>query len=105
MLFSDLVRGLGLAAIAAAYRLGVLTVWEIALVALVEGSLERVFDLAKTASVPQLVEPEQLGTAIAQDEVVEGITSLIGPSLSGMLFTLGATLPHFSPMPSRTAFL
>ena len=96
MLFSDLVRGLGLAAIAAAYGLGVLTVWEIALVALVEGSLERVFDLAKTASVPQLVEPEQLGTAIAQDEVVEGITSLIGPSLSGMLFTLGATLPFLA---------
>ena len=96
MLFSDLVRGLSLAAIAAAYGLGVLTVWEIALVALVEGSLERVFDLAKTASVPQLVEPEQLGTAIAQDEVVEGITSLIGPSLSGMLFTLGASLPFLA---------
>jgi hypothetical protein len=96
MLVSDTVRGLGLAAIAAAYALGVLAVWQLALVALVEGSLERVFDLAKTTSVPQLVEPEQLATAIAQDEVVEGTTSLIGPSLSGMLFSLGATLPFLA---------
>ena len=93
MLVSDLVRGLSLAAVAIAYALGVLAVWQLVLVALVEGSLGRVFDLAKTASVPQLVEPSQVAAAIAQDEVVEGTTSLIGPSLSGVLFTLGAALP------------
>jgi MFS family permease len=93
MLVSDLVRGLGLAAIAIAFALGVLTFWQVALVALLEGSLQSVFNLAKTASVPHLVEPSQLAAAIAQDEIVEGTTSLVGPALSGALFTLGAALP------------
>jgi hypothetical protein len=105
MLMSDLVRGLGLVAIVVAYSLGVLALWELALMALVQGSLERVFDLAKTASVPHLVEPAQLAAAIAQDEVVEGTTSLIGPSLSGVLFTLGATLPFLADAISYGASL
>jgi MFS family permease len=93
MLVCDLCRALGLASIVVAYALGVLTIWQLALVALIEGTLQRIFDLAKSAAVAQVVEPAQLTTAIAQDELVEGTTSLFGPSLSGVLFALGAIFP------------
>lgn len=98
MLACDLCRALGIASIIVAYALGVLAVWQLALVALIEGSLQRIFDLAKTAAVAQVVEPAQLTSAIARDELVEGTTSLFGPSLSGALFALGAILPFVADM-------
>lgn len=96
MLACDLCRALGLASIVVAYALGVLTIWQLALVALIEGALQRVFDLAKTAAVAQVVEPAQLTSAIARDELIEGTTGLFGPSLSGALFALGAILPFLA---------
>ncbi len=93
MLACDLGRGLGLASIVVAFALGVLTIWQLALVALVQGTLQRVFDLAKSAAVAQVVAQENLSAAVAQDELVEGTTSLVGPSLSGGLFALNIILP------------
>jgi MFS family permease len=96
MLACDLGRGLGLASIVVTFALGMLTLWQLALVALVQGSLQRVFNLAKSAAVAQVVAPAQLATAIAQDELVEGTTTLFGPSLSGALFALGMILPFLA---------
>lgn len=96
MLACDLGRGLGLASIVIAFALGDLTIWQLGLVALLQGALQRFFDLAKSAAVAEVVDPTQLSTAIAQDELVEGTTSLVGPSLSGGLFALSASLPFLT---------
>jgi hypothetical protein len=55
-----------------------------------------VFDLAKTAAVSQVVTREQLSTAVAQDEFVEGTTDLFGAPLSGALYTVNAMLPFIT---------
>lgn len=96
MLACDTGRALSLGSIPVAYALGHLTVWQLYITAFLEGTLLIVFDLAKTAAVSQVATREQLSTAIAQDEFVEGTTSLFGPSLSGALYTLNAMFPFIT---------
>jgi MFS family permease len=96
MLVCDAGRALSLASIPVAYALGHLTIWQLSLTAFLEGTLMVVFTLAKTASVPQVVTRAQLTTAVAQEEFVEGTTALLGPSLSGVLYTLGAMFPFLT---------
>ena len=96
MLTCDAGRALCLVSIPLAYGLGHLSVVQLAGTAFVEGTLLTVFRLAKTAAVPQLVTPSQLQMAVAQEEFVEGTTTLVGPALSGSLFTLGAMLPFLT---------
>lgn len=96
MLVCDVGRALSLASIPVAFALGHLTIWQLAITAFLEGTLMRVFTLAKTAAIPQMVTPMQLTTAVAQDEFVEGTTALVGPSLSGVLYSLGTMLPFLA---------
>jgi len=96
MLVCDAGRALSLASIPVAYALGHLTIWQLYITAFLEGTLMIVFALAKTATVPQVVTRAQLTTAVAQEEFVEGTTALFGPSLSGVLYTLGAMFPFIT---------
>jgi len=96
MLVCDAGRALSLASIPVAYALGHLTIWQLSMTAFLEGTLMVVFTLAKTATVPQVVTRAQLTTAVAQEEFVEGTTALFGPSLSGILYTLGAMFPFLT---------
>lgn len=96
MLVCDVGRALSLASIPAAYALGHLTIWQLGIAAFLEGTLMRVFTLAKSAAIPQMLTQAQLTTAVAQEEFVEGTTALVGPSLSGVLYSLGAMLPFLT---------
>lgn len=96
MLVCDIGRALSLASIPFAYALGHLTIWQLYITAFLEGTLMVVFRLAKSAAVAQVVTRAQLTSAIAQEELVEGTTSLAGPSLSGLFYTLGTMLPFIA---------
>lgn len=96
MLVCDVGRAICLGSIPLAFALGHLTILQLYLTALVEGALTVVFNLAKTAAVAQVVEREQLTSAVAQEELVEGATSLSGPPLAGALYTVGALLPFIA---------
>jgi len=96
MLVCDAGRALSLASIPIAYALGHLTIWQLYMTAFLEGTLMMVFTLAKTAAVSQVVTRVQLTAAVAQEEFVEGTTALFGPSLSGVLYTLGAMFPFLT---------
>ncbi len=96
MLVCDIGRALSLASIPVAFALGHLTAAQLFITAFIEGTLLILFDLAKTAAVSQVATREQLSTAIAQDEFVEGTTELFGPSLSGALYTLNAMFPFIT---------
>jgi MFS family permease len=96
MLVCDTGRALSLASIPIAFALGHLTIWQLYITAFLEGSLMIVFDLAKTAAMSQIVAQEQLITAVAQEEFVEGTTALVGPPLGGLLYTLGIMLPFIA---------
>src|SRR6516164_3789083 len=93
MLVCDTGRALSLASIPIAFALGHLTVWQLYITAFIEGSLLIVFNLAKTATMSQVVSQEQYIPAVAQEEFVEGTTALVGPPLGGFLYTLGMMLP------------
>ena len=96
MIFCDTGRAISLASIPIAFALGHLTIWQLYITAFLEGSLMILFKLAKTAAVSQVVTPEQLSTGVAQEEFVEGTTSLFGPSLSGILYTIGQMFPFIT---------
>ena len=96
MLVCDAGRALSLASIPITFALGHLTVWQLYITAFLEGTLMIVFTLAKTAAVSRVVTRAQLSTAVAQEEFVEGTTALFGPSLSGVLYTLGAMFPFIT---------
>src|SRR5436305_14649899 len=96
MIFCDTVRAISLASNPIAFALVHLTIWQLYITAFLSGSLMILFKLAKTAAVSQVVTPEQLSTGVAQEEFVEGTTSLFGPSLSGILYTIGQMFPFIT---------
>lgn len=105
MFVCDLGRGLSLASIPIALALGRLTVAQLYVNALIEGMLVVFFGLAEASCLPRVVPAEQLSAAVAQAEVTEGATGLLGPALAGALFSLGRMLPFLVDAISYTASL
>jgi MFS family permease len=103
MLICDIGRALSLASIPLALLLGHLTVWQLYINALIEGTLMVFFSIAHTSSLGQVVMKEQLPRAMAQEEVVEGVTTLLGPGLAGPLFALAQMLPFVADAVSYAA--
>jgi MFS family permease len=93
MIVCDAGRGIALGSIPLALALGHLTLAQLYAVSLVEGSLFVFFSLAESACLPRLVPAEQLPTAAAQGQMVDATSTLLGPSLGGALYSLGAALP------------
>lgn len=93
MIWCDLGRGAALASMAIALWLGRLTFAQTVVVAFVEGSLFVIFNLAENAAIPKVVAPEQLSTAIAQNEARTRGSALAGQPLGGLLFGLARALP------------
>lgn len=95
MILCDAGRALALGSIplALALALGRLTMAQLYLISLIEGTLYVFFTLAESAALPRVVSKAQLPAATAQNEVTGGVVTLIGPSLGGVLFGLGRALP------------
>jgi MFS family permease len=93
MLVSDGTRAIALATIPVAYAFDVLTVAQLAAVAFVEGAFFILFDFAETSSVPQIVEREQLPTAISVHQARVQGADLAGQPLGGVLFALHRMAP------------
>jgi Transmembrane secretion effector len=96
MILCDIGRALSLASIPIAFALGHLTVAQLYITSLFEGTLVVLFKLAHTASLSQVAAKEQLAAAVAQEEVMEGTTALFGPTLSGLLYTASKMLPFIA---------
>jgi MFS family permease len=93
MIICDAGRALTLGSIPVTLALGRLTIWQLYATALVEGTLFVFFNLAEVACLPRVVTPEQLPAATAQNNATDGISGLVGPSLSGVLYTTARALP------------
>ena len=96
MILCDIGRALSMASIPVALAFGHLSILQLYLVSLIEGTLFVFFNLAEVACLPRVVEKEQLPAASAQHEVTFGITSLIGPSLGGALYSVARMLPFLA---------
>jgi MFS family permease len=103
MVVSDIGRALALASIPLALALGGLTVAQLAIVSLIEGTLFLLFSLAESSCLPQIVDKRQLPDALAQNQVTESLSQLLGPSLGGALYGLGAAVPFLADAVSYTA--
>lgn len=93
MLVSDIGRALALGSIPLALALGRLTVAQLAIISLIEGTLFLFFSLAESSCLPQVVSKAQLPGALAQNQVTDSAAQLLGPSLGGALYGLGAAIP------------
>jgi len=93
MIWCDLGRLLNLLMLLGMLFSGLISIWLLALSALLEGILLVFFSIAHVSSLPALVQKTQLGAAQAQEEVTESITGLVGPSLAGVLYAASHLLP------------
>jgi predicted MFS family arabinose efflux permease len=97
MILCDLGRALTLASIPVAMWLNALTVWQLYVCALVEGSLFVLFNIAEVAALPRVVEKADLPQAAALNEVAYGVASVVGPSFGTVLYqTFGRALPFIA---------
>jgi predicted MFS family arabinose efflux permease len=93
MIFCDAARALAIGSIPLAATLNHLTMAQIYLVSVIEGSLYVFFGLAESAALPRVVDKSQLPAAAAQNEVTGGVATLVGPSLGGAFFGIAHALP------------
>ena len=93
MLLCDAGRAIALGSIPVALALGRLTVAQLYIVSVVEGSLFVFFNIAEAACLPRVVAKAQLPAATAQNQATEGVSSLIGPPIGGALVGLAQALP------------
>ena len=58
-----------------------------------EGTLFVFHNIAMSASIPRVVEREQLPAAVSQNAVILGTSDLLGPAIGGAVFQLGRAIP------------
>jgi MFS family permease len=96
MLLCDTGRAICLGSIPLTYVIGHLTLVQLYLVSLIEGTLFVFFNLAEVACLPRVVRKEHLPAVAAQTEFTNSLSSLLGQSLGGILFSLGRLLPFLT---------
>ncbi len=105
MIWCDAGRAVALGSVPLALALGLLGLPQLALVSLIEGTLFLFFNLAESSALPQVVEREQLPGALTQNQVTDSLSQLLGPSLGGALYALGAAVPFVADAVSYAASL
>jgi MFS family permease len=93
MIAMDVVRAAAMASIVAALAAGVLTFWQAAAVAFVEGTAFVFFNIAEVGALRSVVPAPQLQEAAAAEQLRYAAVTLAGPSVGGALFGLGRSLP------------
>lgn len=88
LLVADLVRFVVLASVPLAAFFHLLTVAQLYLVAFFAGTARVWFEVAHYSLIPALVSPARVVEANSSLEVTEGVSSLVGPSLGGILIRL-----------------
>lgn len=93
MIVADSGRAIALGSIPLATFLGQLTLAQIYVVALIDGTLNVFFDLAEVGALRRVVGVEQLPRAMAQNNATFSVASLTGQPLGGLLFQIGRGFP------------
>lgn len=103
MVIADTGRAIGLVTIPLADLFGGITIVQLYVVALIEGTLLVFFDLAEIGALPRVIASEQLPAAVSQNSATNALSSLIGQPLGGILFGLGRTVPFLADAVSYAA--
>src|SRR5579864_2873387 len=92
MMVADTIRGLALSSLPLAFFLGHLTIVQVYLAALVEGTGFVFFTIAQIASLTRIVAGSRLSQAAAFSETSASLATLFGPTLAGVMISLGRTV-------------
>ncbi|MGW4891966.1 MFS transporter [Kitasatospora sp. NPDC004240] len=93
MVVAQGVRTVAMLSIAVSVLRGDCPLWQVLLVAVVEGAAAGIFVPAENAALPQVVPQEQLPQALARNAARPFAALLIGPALAGFTFGLYEALP------------
>ena len=93
MLVSDSGRALAMGSIPLALWLGHLTMIQLFVVTLIEGTLFSFYSMAESACLPRVLAKEQIHDAVAQSQTTDSLAFMAGPALGGVLYGLGRTIP------------
>jgi MFS family permease len=85
LIVNDLIRAALLASIPLAQLMGILTIWQLYVVALAAGVSTVFFDVAYQSYLPQLVERQSLVEGNAKLQASESVSQIAGPSIGGLL--------------------
>ncbi len=85
LVVADVVRGISLLSIPLAFAIGVLTIWQLYVVVLVNGCVTVFFDVAYQSYLPSIVERDQLVDGNAKLELTRTTSQRLGPGLAGLL--------------------
>ena len=85
LIVGDLGRAISLISIPLAYSVGALTIWQLYVVAFVNGCLTVFFDVAYQSYLPSIVDRDQLVEGNSRLEISRSASQLAGPGLSGVL--------------------
>lgn len=96
MLASDIGRAVCLASIAGALAIGRLTMAQLYIVALVEGSFATLYNLAALAGMHRVVPASQLGKASSANYISGNSASLVGPPIGSVLFAAARAAPFIA---------
>jgi len=96
MLVCEAGRALSLLSIFLLGAFGHPSVLQLGLVSFLDGIFFVFFDLAGMSCLPRLVEPVQLPAATSLVMTTDGVTSLLGAPLGGLLYSLGRALPFLA---------
>ena len=94
MILCDIGRGLLVTGVALAILFKALTIWQIYLTALLDGSLFVLFNIAEMVAVTRVVPKDQLPQATGQNEAAFGVVTITAPSVGTFLYgAVGRAVP------------
>jgi predicted MFS family arabinose efflux permease len=94
MLVCDVGRAIAVGSLPMALAFDALTMGQVYLVAVIEGTLMVFFNIAETAALPRVVAAAQLPQAVAQNQVGFAAASIAGPAAGAWLYaTMGRGWP------------
>jgi MFS family permease len=96
MLACDAGRLVALGSIPLAGAAWRVTYPQLLVVAFIEGTLFVAFNLAERAGIPAVVAPDDLSSAVAQNEAKSQGANLAGPAVAGILFGVARLLPFLA---------
>jgi MFS family permease len=102
LIAGDIGRGLALLTIPLAYAGGVLTIWQLFVVAFVTGGLTVLFDVADQSYLPALLDREDLVEGNAKLQLPAAAAQIAGPALGGGL--LGIVAAPFTILVDAVSF-
>jgi MFS family permease len=85
LIVNDLIRAAMLGSIPLAQLMGILTIWQLYVVALVTGVSTVFFDVAYQSYLPDLVDRRLLVEGNAKLQASESVSQIAGPSIGGLL--------------------